>query len=415
MRLVRVLLTQTETQGVLMKAVVFKGIGSIAVQNVADPIIVDQKDAIVRITTSAICGTDLHLVRGTVPGVKPGTILGHEAVGIVDQVGDQVKNFKVGDRVIVPSTIGCGVCTYCQQKLFAQCDKANPHGPHAGTAFYGGPADSGPFQGMQAEKVRVPCADVNLVAIPSSLTDEQVILLSDILPTAYQAVEMAQVEPNNTVAVFGCGPVGQLVLLCLKQRGITSIFAVDRFEDRLIKARAQGAACLNFDLVDPVTELIKLTNGKGPDKIIDAVGVDAERPSWCSHKDAHQFDQELKEVAPITHIQDGNWIPGSGPSQALDWAVKSVAKCGTISIIGVYADASKRFLIGDAMNKNLVIRMGNCNHRAYFPLLLEWVHNNSIDLTNFISHIVPLDEAIEAYKHFDKREKGWIKVVLKVS
>lgn len=397
-----------------MKAVVFKGVGSIALEDVAEPVLSDNKDAIIKITTSAICGTDLHLVRGTVPGVMPGTTLGHEAVGIVEQVGDQVKQFKIGDRVIVPSTIGCGECAYCAQKLFAQCDKANPHGPHAGTAFYGGPADSGPFQGMQAEKVRVPYADVNLVAIPDSLSDEQVILLSDILPTAYQAVEMAAVEPDQTVAVFGCGPVGQLVILCLKRAGVKTVYAIDRVADRLSKAQSQGAITLDFDQVDPIIELLKRTDGKGPDKIIDAVGVDAERPAWCTKKDAQKFDSELHEVAPVTNPKDGNWMPGSGPSQALDWAVKAVAKCGTVSIIGVYADASKKFLIGDAMNKNLVLRMGNCNHRAYFPHLLTWVEDNQVDLTSFISHRVPLDEAIDAYKHFDKREQGWLKVVLTV-
>lgn len=397
-----------------MKAVVFKGIGSIAVENVADPVLVDQKDAIVKITTSAICGTDLHFVRGTIPGVKPGTALGHEAVGIIEQIGDHVKQFKVGDRVIVPSTIGCGICKYCQKKLFAQCDQANPHGPHAGTAFYGGPADSGPFQGMQAEKVRVPYADVNLVAIPDSLNDDDVILLSDILPTAYQAVEMAQVEPHNTVAVFGCGPVGQLVILCLKQLGIKTIYAIDRVPYRLLKAQSQGVHILNFDLVDPVIELLKLTNNQGPDRVIDAVGVDAERPVWCAQEEAKKFDEEVQEVAPKTNIKNGNWIPGSGPSQALDWAVKSVAKCGTVSIIGVYADASKKFLIGDAMNKNVIVRMGNCNHRAYFPKLLDWVQNKQVDLTDFISHKIPLDHAVDAYKHFDKREEGWLKVVLKI-
>lgn len=398
-----------------MKAVVFKNIGHIALEEVSNPTIKDQKDAIIKITTSAICGTDLHLVRGTVAGMKPGTILGHEAVGIVKSTGTDVQQFKVGDRVIVPSTIACGHCRYCEQKLYAQCDNSNPHDPHSGTAFYGGPADSGPFQGMQAEEVRVPFADVNLVKIPDNLTDEQVILLSDILPTSYMAVELADVKPEDSVAVFGCGPVGQLAIACLKLKGVKTIFAVDHVADRLEQAASQGAHAINFDTVDPVKELLTLTNNHGPTKVIDAVGVDAEKPTWCSKEESKQFDEEVKKVAPKTNPDGQNWIPGSGPSQALNWAVKSVAKCGTISIIGVYADESKSFLIGDAMNKNLIVRMGNCNHRAYFPQLLEWVAHKKIDLVPFISHRVPLADAIDAYKHFDLREKGWHKVILKVA
>lgn len=398
-----------------MKAVVFKNIGVIAVEDVADPIIKDQKDAIIDITTSAICGTDLHLIRGTVAGMKTGTILGHEAVGRVKSIGKDVHQFKVGDRVIVPSTIACGYCSYCKQKLYAQCDNSNPHGPHAGTAFFGGPADSGPFMGMQAEQVRVPYADVNLVKIPDNLSDEQVILLSDILPTSYMAVELADVQPDDTVAVFGCGPVGQLAIACLKLKGVKTIFAVDHVADRLDQAKAQGAHIINFDNVDPVTELHKLTDNKGPSKVIDAVGVDAEKPSWCSKEESEQFEEEVKKVAPKINPDGNNWVPGSAPSQALHWAVKSVAKCGTISIIGVYADESKSFLIGDAMNKNLIVRMGNCNHRAYFPQLLDWVLAGKIDLVPFISHRIPLSDAIKAYKHFDLRENGWHKVILKIA
>ncbi|BDC34214.1 glutathione-dependent formaldehyde dehydrogenase [Candidatus Dependentiae bacterium Noda2021] len=398
-----------------MKAVVFKNIGQIALEDVSSPTIKEQKDAIIAITTSAICGTDLHLVRGAVAGMKPGTVLGHEAVGVIKSIGTDVHMFKVGDRVIVPSTIACGRCQYCEQKLYAQCDNSNPHGPHAGTAFYGGPADSGPFQGMQAEQVRVPFADVNLVKIPDNLTDEQVILLSDILPTSYMAVELADVKPSDTVAVFGCGPVGQLAVACLKIKGVKKIFAIDRVVDRLEQAASQGAHPINFEQVDPVKELMALTNNNGPSKVIDAVGVDAEKPSWCTKEESKQFEEEVHNVAPRTNPDGKNWIPGSGPSQALNWAVKSVAKCGTISIIGVYADESRSFLIGDAMNKNLVVRMGNCNHRAYFPQLLEWVLQKKINLVPFISHRVPLSAAVNAYKHFDVREKGWHKVILKVS
>ncbi|HVW99111.1 MAG TPA: alcohol dehydrogenase catalytic domain-containing protein, partial [Candidatus Babeliaceae bacterium] len=212
-----------------MKAVVFKGVGNIALENVDIPTLQEAEDAIVRITMSAICGTDLHMIRGSLPGMsgqtvfKRGTILGHEGVGVVEEVGTSVKGFQKGDRVIIPSTIACGQCHYCKEKIYSQCDKANPNGPDAGTAFYGGPAKTGPFDGMQAEMVRVPFANTSLIKIPNGITDKQAILLSDILPTAYMAVEMAEVRPTDTVAVFGCGPVGQLVIACLKKHNVKTI------------------------------------------------------------------------------------------------------------------------------------------------------------------------------------------------
>ncbi len=382
-----------------MKAVVFKGIGNIALEQVQDPTIQDAQDAIVRITMSTICGTDLHMIRGSMTGMESGTILGHEGVGIVEAVGQQVKTIKVGDRVIVPSTIACGTCDYCKRKLYSQCDYYTHNDSDTNTAFYGGPKKSGPFNGMQAEKVRVPFADVGLVVIPPDVNDNQVILLSDILPTAYMGVEMADPQPADTVAVFGCGPVGQLVILVLKKWGIKTIFAVDNIPSRLDMAHKQGAHIVNFDEHDPVSLLKKLTHGKGPDKIIDAVGVDAEHPHYPWAASGNQQEQ---------------WLVGNAPWQALEWEVEAVCKAGTISIIGVYPGQSHIFPIGTAMGKNLIIRMGNCNHRAYIPQLLEWVHNKEIDLTSFITQTVAFDKVIDAYKHFDKREDNWLKVALLV-
>lgn len=399
-----------------MKALVFKGVGNIALEEVKDPRIKEHADAIIALTKSAICGTDLHMIRGTVSGMKKGTILGHEGIGIVEKVGKSVKNFRVGDRVIVPSTIACGNCDYCRQGIYSQCDQANPNGPTAGAAFYGGPKGSGPFNGMQAEKVRVPFADSSLVAIPDDVTDDQVILLSDILPTAYMAVEMADVKPSDTVAVFGCGPVGQLVIFCLKQLSPLQIIAIDHVPSRLNKALQQGASVVNFDEKDPVDELKRITNNKGPTKIIDAVGIDAEQ-SHHSRMDASlhkEFKKELKKIAPKTNSHDGNWIPGSGPSQVLQWAVKAVAKNGLISIIGVYTDLLKTFPIGEAMGKNLTISMGDCNHRYYIPKLLTWVQKKIFDSRDFVSHDLPLADIVKGYKHFDKRDDGWLKVVLSI-
>jgi len=380
-----------------MKAVVFKGIGDIALEEVQSPIIQDPKDALVRITMSTICGTDLHMIRGSMTGMQPGTILGHEGVGIVEKVGADVKKIKVGDRVIIPSTIACGTCDYCKKKIYSQCDYYTHNDSQTNTAFYGGPKKSGPFNGMQVEMVRVPFEDVGLVTIPTDVTDSQAILLSDILPTAYMGVEMADIQPTDNIAVFGCGPVGQLVILLLKRSGIKTIFAIDNVPSRLALAEKQGAHAINFDHEDPVSVLKKLTQGKGPDKIIDAVGIDAEQPhyTWADSSD-HQ----------------AQWLPGNAPWQALQWEVDALCKAGTLSIIGVYPGPFHLFPIGTAMGKNLIIKMGNCNHRAYIPKLLEWVHKKEIDLTPFITQTISFDKVIDAYKHFDKREDGWLKVAL---
>src|SRR5258708_2646790 len=235
-----------------MKAVVFRGIGDIRLENVDEPKLQKPNDAIVRLTASAICGTDLHMVRGTLVSMKPGTILGHEGVGIVEEVGSAVRNMKPGDRVVIPSTIACGNCSYCRSGYYSQCDKANPNGPDAGTAFFGGPATSGPFDGLQAEYARVPFANIGLVKIPDGVSDDQAILLSDIVPTAWMAAELADIKPGSTVAVFGCGPVGQFVIASAKQLNAGRIFAVDTIASRLEMASEQGAEVIDFNREDPV-------------------------------------------------------------------------------------------------------------------------------------------------------------------
>lgn len=402
-----------------MKALVIKDVGIIALEEVADPKIVNQTDAIIKLTMTTICGTDLHSVRGTIPGYQSGTVMGHEGVGIVEQIGADVKKFKIGDRVIVPSTIACGICHYCRQEIYAQCDASNPQGPDNGTAYYGGPKDSGSFQGMQAEKVRVPYADVNLVKIPDSISDEQVILLSDILPTSYMAAENTYPQKEDETAVFGCGIVGQLAILSLKKMGVKKIFAIDNVPYRLEIAKKQGAHTINFDEVDPVKELKKLTDNRGPNKIIDAVGIDAEHPSgvapWFKELVGKtNFKEEVNKIAPKQNPQGSNWIPGDGPSQVLRWSVDAVAKAGVISIIGVYTELLDAFPIGAAMGKNLTITMGNCNHRKYIPRMVEWVANDEVDLLPFLTQHKPFTEIVECYKRFDKREDGWLKVALKI-
>lgn len=396
-----------------MKAVVFHGVGDIRLEEVKDPTIQKDYDAIVQLAASAICGTDLHFVRGTVPGMQPGTILGHEGIGIVEEVGRSVRNLEPGDRVVIPSTIGCGNCSYCRVGYYSQCNNANPNGPSAGTAFFGGPKQSGPFNGLQAERARIPFANVGPVKLPPEVDDDDAILLSDIFPTGYMAAENAEIKPGNTVAVFGCGPVGQFSIASAKLMDAGRIFAIDAIDSRLEMARQQGAEVINFEEEDPIEALKELTAGIGVDRVIDAVGVDANRPHEgpAESKWKNQHKGETKQVAPETNPQNGNWEPGDAPSQALSWAVEGIAKAGTLSIVGVYGNL-RNFPIGDAMEKNLTVKAGNCNHRRYLPDLIELVRSGAIVPSEILTQSEPMTSVIEAYKAFDKREPGWVKVML---
>lgn len=404
-----------------MKAVVFRGIGNIRLEDVPEPTLEQPTDAIVRITSSAICGTDLHMVRGTMTGMKPGTILGHEAVGTVEALGPMVRNFEVGDRVVVLPTIACGSCSYCRAGYFAQCDKTNPGGARAGTAFFGGPSSTGPFNGLQAEKARIPYAHMTMVRLPDAVSDDQAILLSDIFPTGWFGAELAEIEAGDTVAVFGCGPVGQFAIASAKLMNAGRILAVDHHRDRLAQARRQGAECIDFDQEDPVHTIIEMTGGIGVDRAIDAVGVDAEHahhgPAASSGAGDHAgFAEEVKQVAPQQNVQEGNlWKPGDAPSQALRWAIESLAKAGTLAIIGVYPETMDRFPIGKAVEKNLTLHMGNCHHRRYVPHLIELVRTGAIDPTDILTQVKPLAGVLDAYRHFDRRETGWTKVELKAA
>ena len=400
-----------------MKAVVFHNIGDIRLDDVPEPQIRDSTDAIVRLTASAICGTDLHMVRGTLSGMIPGTILGHEGVGIVEAIGPGLRNVQIGDRVVIASTIGCGYCAYCREGQYSQCDNANPNGPSAGSAYFGGGKASGPFDGLQAEKARIPFANVGLVKLPDTVSDDQAILLSDIFPTGYMAAEMAEIRPGRTVAVFGCGPVGQFVIASLKLLNAGRIFAIDTIASRLAMARAQGAEIIDFSEDDPVEALRDLTGGIGVDRAIDAVGVDATAPkkgpaAKQARRQQKEFQKEQEEVAPQSQPSGSNWRPGDAPSIVFSWAIESLAKAGMLSIVGVYPDASRRFPIGTAMNKNITIRMGNCNHRKYIPRLIELIQGGAVDPAKILTHSAPLMSALEAYKQFDKRQEGWIKVML---
>ncbi|WP_050727645.1 zinc-dependent alcohol dehydrogenase [Vulgatibacter incomptus] len=398
-----------------MKAVVFHGVGDIRLEDVEDPRIEEPTDAVVRITASSICGTDLHMVRGTLTGMKPGTVLGHEGVGVVEELGDDVRNLKVGDRVLIASTIACGDCAYCREGYFAQCDRANPNGPQAGTAFFGGPETSGPFQGLQAERARIPFANVGLVKLPDSISNEQAILLSDILPTGWMAAELAEIKDGDTVAVFGCGPVGQAAIAAARHRSAGRIFAVDNVTTRLEMARALGAEVIDFSDEDPVEQIRRLTDGIGVDRAIDAVGIDAKHPRSGSALDdamehKEEYRKEVAEIAPEQNRQFWSWRPGDAPTLALDWAVQSLAKAGTLAVIGVYPSTDRFFPLGYAMGKNLTINMGICNHRKYIPELVELVRSGQLDLAPYLTEIRPLSQVIDSYKAFERRDPYWSKV-----
>ncbi|HEX2145766.1 MAG TPA: zinc-dependent alcohol dehydrogenase [Glycomyces sp.] len=403
-----------------MKAVVWHGTGDIRLDEVADPKIQESSDAIVRITRSAICGTDLHMVRGTMPGMVEGTILGHEAVGEVVEVGPAVRGFSPGDRVVVPSSIGCGTCSYCRAGYYAQCDTANPNGPGAGTCFFGGPESTGPIDGLQAEYARVPYAMTSLVRVPDTVTDDQAILLSDIFPTAWFGAKLAEVGPGDNVLVLGAGVVGQFAIASAKRQGAGRVFVVDGIASRLDKAREQNAETIDFNHEDPVAAVKELTGGIGVDRVIEAVGVDAQRPhvgpaAEQTDQKAEQFERERQQAAPDANPSGEQWVPGDAPSLALQWAVDAVAKAGSIGIIGVYPPGFDSFPIGAAANKNLTLKMGNCNHRRYLPELLDLVVAGTVDPTAFITRHEDPTDAIEAYETFDRREAGWLKVALDVA
>ena len=399
-----------------MKAVVWHGIGDIRLDDVAEPTIEQPTDAIVRITRSAICGTDLHFIRGTMAGLKEGTILGHEAVGVVTEVGEAVRGFAPGDRVVINSTISCGACHHCRMGQTAQCDVANPNGPQAGTSFFGGPETTGPVNGLQAEYARVPWAQNTLHHLPDNVSDEQAILLSDIFPTGWFGAELAGVSRGDVVVVLGAGIVGQFAAASAFKQGAGRVIVVDGIADRLEQARALGAEPVNFNTEDPAQAVLDLTEGVGADCVIDAVGVDAQRPEQgpaaVSDDDAKKFDAEVGQIAPDAAPKGDQWVPGNGPSQAARWAVAMVAKYGRIGIIGVYSPTVETYPIGEAMNKNLTIRMGNCDHHSVTPPLIDLVASGQFDPTALITEHEELTSAIEAYEAFDRREPGWIKVEL---
>jgi threonine dehydrogenase-like Zn-dependent dehydrogenase len=322
-----------------------------------------------------------------------------------------VRNLRVGDRVVAASSIACGACSYCRAGYFSQCDITNG-------AFFGGPKDSGGYHGLQAEYARIPYAHVGLIKLPDAIDDDRAILLSDVFPTGYFGAEIGEIDDGDTVAVFGCGPVGQFAIAGARLHGAGRIIAIDHLADRLEMARAQGAEVISFEEDDPVEVIKELTNDIGVDRAIDAVGVDAVRPhkgpaAKKAEKETPEFDQEVRKIAPKTNPEGRNWHPGDAPSLTMQWAVEALAKAGTLSIIGVYPQAVTTFPIGAAFGKNLTVQMGGCNHRAYIPRLIEYVMAGAVDPLQVLTRREPLRCVFDAYRGFDTRTPGWVKVELR--
>ena len=389
-----------------MKALCWCGTNDVRIEDVPEPKILDSRDAIIKITSTAICGSDLHLLDGFMPTMEKGDILGHEPMGEVVEVGPEVHNLKAGDRVVVPFTISCGECFFCQKGLFSCCDNSNPNALTAQKAMGQSPAGlfgyshlTGGFAGGQAEYLRVPFADVGPLKVPDGIPDEQVLFLSDIFPTGYMAAENAEIEPGDTVAVWGCGPVGQFAMKSARMLGAERIIAIDNVPERLdLAARECGAEIINFDSDNVYDRLMEMTGGMGPDRCIDAVGCEA----YAGGTPDGIMDA-VKTAAMLT----------TDRVHVLRQAIWSCRKSGTISIPGVYIGVGDMIPIGAMMNKGLTIKTGQTHMQKYMPMLLEKIENGEIDPSFVITHEVPLEQAPEAYFTFKNKQDGCIKVVLK--
>ena len=387
-----------------MKATVWTGKNSVEVQDVPDPKIIDPGDAIIDITSAAICGSDLHLLHGFVPTMQKGDILGHEFMGRVVEVGPEVRNLKVGDRVVVPFPIACGSCWSCKNGLYSVCENTNPNSwmaekffGHTTAGVYGYSHLTGGYPGGQAEYARVPFADVNPLKIPDGLTDEQVLFLGDILPTGYMGAEMCDIQPGDVVAVWGAGPVGQFAMLSAKLLGAERVIGIDRYEYRLALAREHlGVETINYEQQDVLETLREMTGGRGPDKAIDAVGMEAHSPRPDYAYDRAKQMLKLETDRPF----------------ALREAIMAVRSGGTVSVIGVYGGFVDKFPMGAVMNRSLTIRSGQCHVQRYMQPLLERIQAGEFDPSYIITHRLPLSEAPRGYEMFRNKQDNCEKVVL---
>ena len=388
-----------------MRALTWQGINKVQVDTVPDPEIINPRDAILRITSTAICGSDLHLYDGVIPGMKPGDILGHEFMGEVVEVGP-ASTLKKGQRVVVPFTISCGHCFFCENQQFSACDNGNPvekqdaseklYG-HAMGAAFGYSHLTGGYAGGQAEYVRVPFSDIGPLVVPDGMEDEEVLFLSDILPTGWMAAENASIEEGDTVAVWGCGPVGLFAVQSAVLMGAAQVIAIDHHPHRLELAKQFGARIINYEETHVREALMEMTGGIGPDAVIDAVGMEAH--GWSPDNVVEVVKQKIGVGADRGH--------------ALRQAILAVRKGGRVSVPGVYGGMLDKWPLGAMMEKGLEIRSGQTHVQKYTADLLRRIQEGEIDTTFLISHRLPLEEAPTGYKNFRDNQNEWTKVVLK--
>ena len=388
-----------------MKAVCWHGKTDIRVDTVPEPKVLNTRDAIVKVTLTAICGSDLHLYNGQIPEMKSGDILGHEFMGEVVEIGTDVKNLKKGDRVVVPFTISCGRCFFCTSKMFSLCDNSNPNAAmaeklygHSGSGLFGYSHIFGGYAGGQAQYVRVPFADVGPLQIPESVSDERALFLTDIFPTAYMAAENCSIFPGDTVAVWGLGPVGQLTVKCAFLLGAERVIGIDHIAERKALAqRSSSVEILDSNDGDLLAKLKDMTGGRGPDCCIDAVGMEAHGTSLDALYDRAKQAVMLETDRP--HV--------------LRQAIQACRKGGTVSIPGVYGGLIDKFPIGAAFGKGLTLKMGQTHVHKYLKPLLERIEKNEIDPSFVITHRLSIDEGATGYQTFNDKKDGCIKVVLK--
>lgn len=387
-----------------MKAVCWNGINDLRVERVPDPEIVNPRDVILRVTATTTCGSDLHFIDGYIPTMRAGDVIGHEFMGEVVETGPEVKKLQPGDRVVVPSFICCGNCWYCKHDLYSLCDNTNPRAelqehalgyPTAG--IYGYTHAFGGYAGSHAEYIRVPHADVDCFKVPEGLRDEQVLFLSDAVPTGYMGADFCNIQRGDTVAVWGAGGVGQMALQSARLLGAERVIAIDRFADRLHLAQEKaGAETINYETTNVVEALKELTGGRGPDACIDAVGMEAHGPGV-------EYVYDRVKQALHMHTDRGD---------ALRQAILAVRKGGTLSILGVYGVMDK-FPLGVLMNKGLTVRTAQQHGQKYVPKLLEHVRRGELDAEFLATHQFSLDEAPRAYDMFKKKQDGMMRAVFK--
>jgi threonine dehydrogenase-like Zn-dependent dehydrogenase len=388
-----------------MRALVYHGRTDVRCDTVPDPKIEAPRDAIIKVTSTAICGSDLHLYDGYIPAMEKGDILGHEFMGEVVEVGKENKKLKVGDRVVVPFTICCGECFFCRKGLWSCCEITNRDGEkatkmfgHTTAGLFGYSHLTGHYDGGQAEYVRVPFADVCPTVVPNGLPDEQLLFLTDIFPTGFQAADYANIQPGDTVAVWGCGPVGQFAIRSALMLGAGQVVGIDRIPERLAMAAKVGAVTLNFENEDVYDRLNQLTKGRGPDSCIDAVGMEAHGTgSW---------DAVADRALALTGL-------GTDRIHALRECLRNVRSGGTVSISGVYAGFLNMLPLGAAFQKGVTIRMGQCNVMNYMDRLVRAIEEGNIDPAFVITHRCGLEDGPKMYDTFKHKHDGCIKVVMK--